>query len=36
MNIFADTNWLEAVYFEPDPEDKESIRRSAIAERRMR
>ena len=36
MNVFADTNWLEAVYFEPDPQDAESVKRSAVAERRMR
>ena len=33
---FADTNWLEAVYIEPEPEDKEACRRRQIVERFMR
>ena len=36
MSAFADTNWLEAIYFEPHPEDGESVARSATVERRMR
>lgn len=36
MTIFADTNWLEALYFEPDPLDKDSLARAAVVERRMR
>jgi predicted nucleic acid-binding protein len=36
VNSFADTNWLEAIYFEPDPNDRESVARSATVERRMR
>jgi predicted nucleic acid-binding protein len=34
--IFADTNWLEALYFEPDSNDKETTARAAIVDRRMR
>jgi len=33
---FADTNWLEALYFQPHPENKEALARSAMVERRMR
>src|SRR5438552_816587 len=37
MNIFADTNWLEAIYFKPTKESKEATkRRHALVERRMR
>src|SRR5438045_3343776 len=37
MNIFADTNWLEAIYFKPTEDSKqEAKRRHALAERRMR
>lgn len=36
MTVFADTNWLEALYFSPDPSDKVALKRSAIADRRMR
>src|SRR6266571_4612202 len=37
MNIFADTNWLEAIYFKPTKDSKEMAkRRHALVERRMR
>src|SRR6266567_6968436 len=36
MSTFADTNWLEAIYFEPDSKDRESVARSATVVRRMR
>jgi len=36
MSVFADTNWLEALYFEPDAEDAEGQTRKALAHRRMR
>ena len=36
MNTFADTNWLEALYFEPEQTDKIGQSRRAVAERRMR
>ncbi len=36
MIVFADTNWLEALYFEPHPADKQAVMRAAIVERRMR
>lgn len=36
MNAFADTNWLEALYLKPDPENRSGMMRKAIAERRMR
>lgn len=36
MNAFADTNWLEALYFIPDPLDQEGLKRASIVERRMR
>lgn len=36
MNLFADTNWLEALYFEPHPADREAVARAALVERRMR
>jgi predicted nucleic acid-binding protein len=36
MRAFADTNWLEALYFKPDPQDRKAIARDAIVQRRMR
>ncbi|HEY5910754.1 MAG TPA: PIN domain-containing protein [Verrucomicrobiae bacterium] len=36
MTVFADTNWLEALYFEPDPSDKRALSRAAVVHRRMR
>ena len=33
---YADTNWLEAVYITPDPQDAEGLRRHEIAARFMR
>lgn len=36
MIVFADTNWLEALYFEPKPDDREAVTRAGIVERRMR
>lgn len=36
MSLFADTNWLEALYIKPQPDDAESIRRGEIAEARLR
>ena len=34
MSPFADTNWLEASYIEPDSRNAVSVRRSAIARKR--
>jgi predicted nucleic acid-binding protein len=34
LRPFADTNWLEASYIEPDPRNALSVRRSAIARKR--
>lgn len=36
MNAFADTNWLEAIYFKPHPDDKDAISKAVTVERRMR
>jgi len=36
MNTFADTNWLEALYFEPERQDKVGQGRRAIVQRRMK
>jgi len=36
MNVFADTNWLEALYFEPQADDREALSRAATVRRRMR
>ena len=36
MRAFADTNWLEALYFKPDPQDRKATGRDAIVQRRMR
>jgi predicted nucleic acid-binding protein len=36
MNVFADTNWLEALYFVPHPGNAEATKRASIVERRMR
>jgi predicted nucleic acid-binding protein len=36
VSSFADTNWLEALYFEPDPNDSSAKSRAVIAERRTR
>jgi predicted nucleic acid-binding protein len=36
MITFADTNWLEALYFEPDPQDHRAVARARIVLRRMR
>jgi predicted nucleic acid-binding protein len=36
VTVFADTNWLEALYFEPHPENKEAVARAATVARRMR
>jgi len=37
MNIFADTNWLEAIYFKPTEHSaSEAKQRHALVERRMR
>lgn len=36
MIVFADTNWLEALYIEPHANDAEGRRRAALAERRTR
>ncbi len=33
---FADSNWLAALYLEPDPADKQAVSRRATAERFMR
>jgi predicted nucleic acid-binding protein len=34
--VFADTNWLEAIYITPHPGDKKGQLRAEIVERRMR
>jgi len=36
MIVFADTNWLEALYFKPNPANKEAMARASVVERRMR
>jgi predicted nucleic acid-binding protein len=36
VNPFVDTNWLEALYIEPSPNDKAARARAAVAERRTR
>jgi hypothetical protein len=36
MSTFAGTNWLEAIFLEPDPKGRESVARSATVERRMK
>jgi len=36
MTEFADTNWLEALYFVPHPQDGDAVARHAIVTRRMR
>lgn len=36
MSVMADTNWLEALYFVPDPNDPISRSRAEVVARRMR
>src|SRR5947207_1082728 len=36
MRAFADTNWLEALYFKPHAQDRKAMARDAIVQRRMR
>lgn len=36
MILFADTNWLEAIYFEPELDDALAVDRAEVTERKMR
>lgn len=36
MSLFADTNWLEALYIKPEAEDRAAIRRGELAKARLK